>query len=65
MTKPEIPISVLELAMAPINSPLWYDPEGEEYPYLTREDWLIVNEKVGPYRCRVVCKAVEMKMIKG
>jgi hypothetical protein len=65
MNSTEIPTAVLKLAIAPIGSPLWHAPEGSEYPYLTREDWLIANEKVGPYRCRVVCKAIDMKIIKG
>ncbi len=65
MMETEIPIAVLTLAMAPIGSPLWHNPRGEEYPYLTKEEWLIVNEKVGPHRCRIICKAIEMKIIKG
>jgi hypothetical protein len=53
------------LANAPIDSPYWHDSLGEEYIFIAGNEWIVVNEKIGPYRIRHICKIVDSVKIGG
>lgn len=58
----EVPKYVKNLAELPIDSPYWKSAEGEEYMYIStgsKGEWLVTNEKVGPYRVRSICKVLD------
>jgi hypothetical protein len=42
-----------------VNSPLWHSSKGEEYLYQADAAWMVVNEKIGPYRVRHICQIVK------
>jgi hypothetical protein len=54
-----IPEKWLKLASEPVNSPLWHSSKGEEYLYQADAAWMVVNEKIGPYRVRHICQIVK------
>jgi len=54
-----IPLDVLDLAQRPIDDPYWKSSHGEEYYHISGSDWLVTNEKIGPYRVRGVYRLVK------
>lgn len=55
----KVPKDILFLAGAEVRHPIWLSSEGEEYHFIATSGWIITNEKIGPYRIRTVCKAVQ------
>ena len=59
MMKEKIPISWLDLAQQPVDSPYWKANDGTEYFYYADNKWLVTNEFIGPYRVRGIYKLVK------
>ncbi len=55
----EIPEVWEKLASEPIDSKLWHGFDGTEYLYQADRDWVVVNEILGPYRERLICKVIK------
>ena len=59
-SKPEdIPQRWVKLANEAIDSKLWRSSTGEEYSYTCDAEWLVTNERLGPYRIRSICRIVK------
>jgi len=54
----EIPPIESWWAMQPIDSLYWHSSSGEEYLYVSDAHWVVLNEKIGPFRLRRVCKVI-------
>ncbi len=55
----KIPAKELFWARQPIDSPYWHSSSGEEYFYVSDAKWVVLNEKMGPFRLRRICKVIE------
>ncbi len=59
-----IPISWLDLAQQPVDSPHWKAKDGTEYMYFIDKNWIVINEVVGSYRVRSIAKIVRTFKVK-
>ncbi len=61
----KIPERILVLAQAKIDHRFWFSAFGKEYQYIADGNWVVLNEQLGPYRIRTVCRVVrEVKVEK-
>lgn len=49
---------LIKLAKLPVTSPVWRASNGEEYLFHASSDWVVINEKIGPRRERIICMVI-------
>ena len=46
------------IAKKAVNDPVWWSRLGQEYLYHACDRWVVINEKIGPKRERIICMVI-------